>query len=67
MGPLAIESLLGASVYVPYTDRLRDGRTPFQYAIQNYIGGVNGKDIQALVPCKLLLPSSIAQSSKTPP
>ncbi|KAI4270847.1 MAG: hypothetical protein L6R38_007004 [Xanthoria sp. 2 TBL-2021] len=50
MGPLQIESLLGASVYVPYTDRLRDGRTPFQYAVQIYIGGVNGKDVQALVP-----------------
>lgn len=67
MGPLQIESLLGASVYVPYTDRLRDGRTPFQYAVQIYIGGVNGKDVQALVPCKLTLATSIAQSSKALP
>ncbi|CAO1602148.1 hypothetical protein XANCAGTX0491_005779 [Xanthoria calcicola] len=50
MGLLQIESLLGASVYVPYADYLRNGKTAFQYAIQNYIGGVNGKDVQALVP-----------------
>lgn len=58
MGPLQIESLLGASVYVPYVDYLRNGKTAFQYAIQNYIGGVNGKDVQALVPGRFLLPSS---------
>ncbi len=64
MGPLQIESLLGASVYVPYADYLRNGKTAFQYAIQNYIGGVNGKDVlevQALVPGRFLLQSSITE------
>ncbi|KAL8788633.1 MAG: hypothetical protein Q9213_001561 [Squamulea squamosa] len=47
---LQIPSLLGGNVYVPYTDYLGDGKTPFQYAVQNYIGGVNDQDVQALVP-----------------
>lgn len=67
MGPLQIESLLGASVYVPYADYLRNGKTGFQYAIQNYIGGVNGKDVQALVPGRLLLPSSNTELSNPIP
>ncbi|KAL8960293.1 MAG: hypothetical protein Q9193_002981, partial [Seirophora villosa] len=47
MVDLQIQALLGGSIYVPYTDRLRDGRTPFNYAVQNYIGGVAGNDLQA--------------------
>ncbi|KAL8744931.1 MAG: hypothetical protein Q9190_002883 [Brigantiaea leucoxantha] len=47
---LKIENLLSASLYIPYTDRLKDGKTPFNYPVQNYIGGVNGQDVQAVVP-----------------
>ncbi|KAL8663177.1 MAG: hypothetical protein Q9202_004109 [Teloschistes flavicans] len=47
---LGITALLSASIYVPYTDRLKDGKTPFNYPVQNYIGGVNGQDVMGLVP-----------------
>lgn len=47
---LQIQSLLGANINVPYVDRLKDGKTPFNYPIQNFIGGVNGKDIATVVP-----------------
>ncbi|KAL9020069.1 MAG: hypothetical protein Q9185_002683 [Variospora sp. 1 TL-2023] len=50
MKSLQIPALLGANIYVPYTDRLRDGKTPFNYAVQIYIGGVDGKDLEAGVP-----------------
>ncbi|KAL8730117.1 MAG: hypothetical protein Q9166_004316 [cf. Caloplaca sp. 2 TL-2023] len=50
MANLQIPFLLGGNIYVPYTDRLKDGKTPFNYAVQNYIGGVDGKDVQGLVP-----------------
>lgn len=60
MESLQIPALLSASIYVPYTDRLRDGKTPFNYAVQNYIGGVDGKDLEAGVPG--MLPSSLPSS-----
>ncbi|KAL8649172.1 MAG: hypothetical protein Q9226_005682 [Calogaya cf. arnoldii] len=70
MANLQIKSLLSASVYIPYTDRLRDGKTPFQTAVQNYIGGVNDQDIQAilqaLIPSTMLLHPS-PPSIQTPP
>ncbi len=47
---LQIQSLLSAAIIVPYTDRLRDGQTPFNYPVGNYIGGVNGQVPKALVP-----------------
>ncbi|KAL9038998.1 MAG: hypothetical protein Q9214_005056 [Letrouitia sp. 1 TL-2023] len=47
---LKIDNLLGASIYIPYTDRLKDGKTPFNFPVQNYIGGVNGNDVQGAVP-----------------
>ncbi|KAI4146539.1 MAG: hypothetical protein L6R39_003430 [Caloplaca ligustica] len=47
---LQISSLMSGSIYIPYTDRLKDGKTPFNYPVQNYIGGVNGQDVQAAVP-----------------
>ncbi len=50
MFQLRIESLLGAAIIVPFTDRLKDGKTPFNYPLRNYIGGVNGKDIKAVIP-----------------
>ncbi|KAL9003725.1 MAG: hypothetical protein Q9188_003429 [Gyalolechia gomerana] len=47
---LQIPALLAGSIYVPYTDRLNDGKTPFNYGVQNYIGGVDGKEIDGVVP-----------------
>ena len=46
----SIDSLLTASILVPYTDRLKDGKTGFNTATRNFLGGVNGQDIQAVVP-----------------
>ncbi|KAL9051789.1 MAG: hypothetical protein Q9206_004565 [Seirophora lacunosa] len=64
MANLQIPALVGASIYVPYTDRLRDGRTPFNYAVQNYIGGVAGNVLQADV--EALVPSAVATLTGTP-
>ncbi|KAI4270400.1 MAG: hypothetical protein LQ337_006705 [Flavoplaca oasis] len=57
MGNLQIEALLSASVYIPYTDYLRDGRTPFQTAVQNYIGGDNEDEIRAFI--ESLIPAGV--------
>lgn len=50
MANLQIPALMSGNIIVPYTDRLKDGKTPFGYPVQNYIGGVNGQDVQAVVP-----------------
>ncbi|KAL8935689.1 MAG: hypothetical protein Q9216_005301 [Gyalolechia sp. 2 TL-2023] len=50
MMALQIPALLAGSIYVPFTDRLKDGKTPFNYGVQNYIGGVDGKEIEGVVP-----------------
>lgn len=50
MGPLASSCLLGSSIYLPFVDRLSDGKTAFSMPIRNYIGGCNGQDIMAYVP-----------------
>ncbi|KAL8690312.1 MAG: hypothetical protein Q9224_004432, partial [Gallowayella concinna] len=47
---LQIKALFSGNIYVPYTDRLRDGKTPFQYPVRNYIGGVDGQDLMGVVP-----------------
>ncbi|KAI4172573.1 MAG: hypothetical protein LQ346_008573 [Caloplaca aetnensis] len=44
------EALFSGSIYVPYTDRLNDGKTPFNYGVRNYIGGLNGEDVRGLIP-----------------
>lgn len=46
------EALFSGSIYVPYTDRLNDGKTPFNYPVRNYIGGLNGEDVRGVVPGK---------------
>lgn len=48
--PLFIQSLLTATVLLPYVDQLGDGKTPFTYQVGNFLGGVNGQDINTLVP-----------------
>ncbi|KAL9024319.1 MAG: hypothetical protein Q9196_006601 [Gyalolechia fulgens] len=57
---LQILALLAGSIYVPYTDRLRDGKTPFNYGVQNYIGGVDGKEFEGVVP------SAVGNAEGTP-
>lgn len=47
-----MDPLLGASIQVPYVDRLNDGKTPFLFSVKQYIGGVDGKDITSVVPCR---------------
>ena len=54
MSALQIQSLMEANIIVPYVDRLGDGKTPFQSAVRNWIGGTNGQDIMGLVPGKPL-------------
>lgn len=54
------EALFSGSIYVPYTDRLNDGKTPFNYAVRNYIGGLNGEDVRGLIPGKASLTSPVA-------
>ena len=46
---LQIAALKQGNIYVPYVDRLKDGKTPFNFAVQNYIGGTK-KDIEAYIP-----------------
>ncbi|KAL4945605.1 hypothetical protein BDV06DRAFT_219142 [Aspergillus oleicola] len=48
--PLQIPALMGGSVQVPYVDVLKDGKTPFNAPINTYSGGIDGQDLQALVP-----------------
>ena len=46
---LKIAALKSAAIYVPYVDRLNDGKTPFNYAVQNYIGGTRNF-VEAYIP-----------------
>ncbi|KAL8995264.1 MAG: hypothetical protein Q9169_004970 [Polycauliona sp. 2 TL-2023] len=57
MANLKIDALLSAAVSIPYVDRLRDGKTPFQATVQNYIGGVN--DDQTTAYLNSLIPSIV--------
>lgn len=45
-------SLMAASVRVPCVDQLGDGKTCFDMAITDYIGGPNGQLLPGLVPGK---------------
>ena len=47
-----MSSLLQGSITVPYVDRLGDGKTPFKFSVDQYIGGVNGQDVSGYVPGK---------------
>lgn len=51
---LQIAALKQGSIYVPYVDRLKDGKTPFNYPVQNYIGGTQ-KFVEAYIPGQTLL------------
>ncbi|KAL4962174.1 uncharacterized protein BDV14DRAFT_178830 [Aspergillus stella-maris] len=48
--PLQIPALMAGSVILPYVDVLKDGKTPINAPINTYIGGIDGQDLQALVP-----------------
>ena len=45
--------LFGASITVPYVDRLGDGETGFTNNVRGYIGGYKGSTLGATVPGKL--------------
>lgn len=48
---LQIPSLMQGSIIVPFVDYLNDGNNAFNYPLNYYIGGTNGNDIAAIVPC----------------
>ncbi|KAJ5762943.1 hypothetical protein N7533_001624 [Penicillium manginii] len=48
--PLQIPTLMQGSLILPYVDVTKDGKTPINAPINNYIGGTDGHDLQALVP-----------------
>lgn len=50
MSVLEIDSLGSGNIRVPCVDRLRDGRTQFQYPITDYVTGTNGMDLMSYVP-----------------
>lgn len=50
IAPLQIPGLTQASLIIPYTDVTKDGRTPIGFPVNYYIGGIDGKDLEALVP-----------------
>ncbi|KAL9585611.1 MAG: hypothetical protein Q9212_001433 [Teloschistes hypoglaucus] len=47
---LDIKALFSGGVAVPYVDYLGDQKTPFNFLVQGYIGGINGNDLEAVVP-----------------
>ncbi|KAL8688400.1 MAG: hypothetical protein Q9218_005679 [Villophora microphyllina] len=47
---LGITALNTGAIIIPYTDRLKDSKTPFNYNVQTYIGGVDGQNVMGLVP-----------------
>lgn len=48
--PLQIESLMQGSLIVPYVDVTKDRNTPIGVPVNFYIGGTNGRALQAIVP-----------------
>lgn len=48
--PLSIPALLTATIILPFVDRLGNGKTAFGKGLSNFIGGLNGMDVQGLVP-----------------
>ena len=50
MAQLEIDDLTSSQIRVPCVDRLRDGRTRFQFPIGDLVGGANGMDLMSYVP-----------------
>lgn len=55
---LDIKALFSGGVAVPYVDYLGDKKTPFNFLVQGYIGGINGNDLEAVVPSMHILSPS---------
>lgn len=55
MGSLEIDSLMESSVYVPYVDRLGDGKSAFTFPSRGFIGGTNGNNVGGVVPGEPLI------------
>lgn len=58
-----IQNLYQGSVYVPYVDRLNDGKTPFRFNVKSFLGGVNNNDVNSVVPGKSILKPNILSIS----
>ncbi|KAF2090402.1 hypothetical protein K490DRAFT_9821, partial [Saccharata proteae CBS 121410] len=50
MSVLRIQDLRQTSIYVPYTDFTKDGKTALNYPLALYIGGENGQLASGVVP-----------------
>ncbi|KAJ3536808.1 hypothetical protein NM208_g6567 [Fusarium decemcellulare] len=48
--PLQIASLMQGDLVIPWVDVTKDGKTPIGVPVNFYIGGTNGKTLQAIVP-----------------
>ncbi|KAL4805370.1 hypothetical protein BDV18DRAFT_18466 [Aspergillus unguis] len=48
--PLQIPALMAGALSLPYMDVTNDGKTPITAPVNNYIGGIDGHDLQSLVP-----------------
>ncbi|KAF5008740.1 hypothetical protein FDECE_4977 [Fusarium decemcellulare] len=48
--PLQIASLMQGALIVPWVDATKDGKTAIGAPVNFYIGGTNGKALQAIVP-----------------
>ncbi len=48
---LYIESLMQGYIIAPFVDYLEDGKSAFGMPINYYIGGTNGQNLAAIVPC----------------
>jgi len=51
--PLSIPFLLNGEVYIPFVDRLNDGKTPFTYPLFGINGRNNGQLLSNLIPALL--------------
>ena len=52
MGPLFIQALGTGSIAVPYVDVTKDGKSPVQVPVKQYIAGYDGNDLGGVVPGK---------------
>lgn len=52
MSALEIPALLTGQILIPLVDRLNNGKDAFAVSLKQYIGGVNGQDVQPLIPSK---------------
>jgi hypothetical protein len=49
---IQIDAMMDGSIYVPFVDRLGDGKSAFLWKVQTFISGLHGHSVAALVPGK---------------